>query len=377
MKCFHKLLLSLVCCLLFVDRMDAAVKLERLPAGGVQPQSVVDKQGTVHVVYLAGEAGASDVYYIFRKAGESKFSQPLKVNSQSGSAVATGTIRGAQVAVAPGGVVHVLWNGGMKALPKQGEWSPLLYARLSPGQKGFEPQRNLMKTSYALDGGGSITVDAQGKVYVAWHASRTSPPKGESGRAVFLVASQDEGKTFSAEREISPPKSGTCACCGLRLAVDDQNHLNVLFRAVFTAMDRDMVWLQSKDAGQTFELKNRDSWKIGQCPMSTAWFRDGWLAWESEAKVKFARETTNGMVEISPAGNLKRKNPVAVTLRDGSGVLIWTEGTAWNKGGAVCWQSVGKDGMLLAKPESRLDLPVWGLATAWVEASGNDVVILY
>lgn len=356
---------------------EAKVRLERLPAGGVQPQSTVDASGGVHVVYLAGDPKSSDVYYMCRKAGDKSFSQPLKVNSQAGSAVAIGTIRGAQLAVSRSGAVHVLWNGSQTALPKQGEGSPLLYACLLPGKQSFEPQRNMMKTSYALDGGGSIAVDGQGRVYIAWHASKTSPPKGETGRAVFMVTSTDDGKTFTPEREISPPNSGTCACCGLRVAVDELDRLNVLFRAAFTVMDRDMVWLQSKNQGQTFEVINRDAWRIGQCPMSTAWVRDGWLAWESGGKVKYARQTAGDLQPVSPMGDVKRKHPVAVQLKDGSAVLIWTEGTAWQKGGAVCWQATGKDGKLTGKPQTRADLPVWGLATAWTEPDGNDVVILY
>lgn len=356
---------------------EANVRLERLPAGGVQPQSIVDTSGGVHVVYLAGDAKSSDVFYMYRKAGEKAFSSPLKVNSQAGSAVAIGTIRGAQLAVSRTGAVHVLWNGSQTAVPKQGEWSPLLYACLLPGKQSFEPQRNMMKTSYALDGGGSIAVDGQGQVYIAWHASKTSPPKGETGRAVFMVTSTDDGKTFTPEREISPPKSGTCACCGLRVAVDEQGYVNVLFRAAFTVMDRDMVWLQSKNQGKTFEVLNRDAWRIGQCPMSTAWVRDGWLAWESATKIKFARQVPGELQEVSPAGDVKRKNPVAVQLKDGSALLVWTEGTAWNKGGSVNWQIAGKDGKLTGKAQSKNDLPVWGLATAWVEPNGNDAVILY
>ncbi len=370
-------LLAVVCGLMLSAYAEPIVRIERLPTGAVQPQSIIDSRGGVHVVYLAGEARASDVYYMFRKAGEKSFSQPIKVNSQAGSAVAVGTIRGAQLAVSRSGVVHVLWNGSQTALPKQGEGSPLLYACLLPGKQSFEPQRNIMKTSYALDGGGSIAVDGRGQVYIAWHASKTSPPKGETGRAVFLVVSPDDGRTFTPEREISPPNSGTCACCGLRVAVDEQDRLNVLFRAAFTVMDRDMVWLQSKDQGKSFEVINRDAWRIGQCPMSTAWVRDGWLAWESDGKVKYARQGVGDLQAFSPVGNVKRKHPVAVQLKDGSAVLIWTEGTGWQKGGAVCWQTAGKDGKLTGKPQTKSDLPVWGLATAWAEPNGNDVVILY
>jgi len=353
---------------------EPAVRAERLPAGGVQPQTVVDAAGTVHLVYLTGDAGMSDVVYTSRKTGATAFAAPQKVNTQPGSAVAAGTIRGAQLAVGEDGTVHVLWNGSKIALPKQGQGSPLLYARKAAGGKSFEPERNLMTKTYVLDGGGAIAAGPGGQVYVAWHASKTVQPGKETERAAFLAVSPDAGKTFAVEREISPPKSGSCACCGMRLGVDAQGAVNVLFRAAFSALDRDLVWLRSKDRGQTFDLVQRDSWKIGQCPMSSVWFRDGWAAWEVNGQVKFT--SLDGARTFSPAGEVKRKHPVAVQAKDGSSLLLWTEGTGWQKGGTVVWQILGADGKTVGPVQRRDGLPVWGLATAWTDAE-NEWVVLY
>jgi hypothetical protein len=55
---------------------------------------VLDHKGTLHLVYLAGDAGGSDVFYTRRNAGESEFAKPLRVNQTPGSAVAMGTRRG-------------------------------------------------------------------------------------------------------------------------------------------------------------------------------------------------------------------------------------------------------------------------------------------
>ena len=43
----------------------------RLPGHGLQPKTVLDHKGTLHFVYLAGNAGGSDVFYTRRNAGES------------------------------------------------------------------------------------------------------------------------------------------------------------------------------------------------------------------------------------------------------------------------------------------------------------------
>ena len=45
--------------------------LTRLPGHGLQPKTVLDHKGTLHFVYLAGDAGGSDVFYTRRNAGES------------------------------------------------------------------------------------------------------------------------------------------------------------------------------------------------------------------------------------------------------------------------------------------------------------------
>jgi len=47
------------------------VHLTRMPGHGLQPKAVLDHKGTLHFVYLAGDAGGSDVFYTRRNTGES------------------------------------------------------------------------------------------------------------------------------------------------------------------------------------------------------------------------------------------------------------------------------------------------------------------
>ena len=48
----------------------AAVRVEEVPEKGVQPEVATDGKGIVHLVYLRGDAKASEVRYTFRKPGE-------------------------------------------------------------------------------------------------------------------------------------------------------------------------------------------------------------------------------------------------------------------------------------------------------------------
>src|ERR1043166_7808540 len=119
------------------------VTLLRTPDHGIQPQAAVDCQGVVHLIYYKGEAGGGDIFYVRQEPGQTTFSKPLPVNSHSGSAIAAGTIRGAQLAIGKNGRVHVAWNGGKGAgtvMIDGVKVTPLLYTRLNDAGAGFEPE---------------------------------------------------------------------------------------------------------------------------------------------------------------------------------------------------------------------------------------------
>src|SRR5919201_3874868 len=80
-----------------------AVQLVRVPNGGIQPDVAIDAAGVVHMVYLTGRPAAADVFYTRSSDDGKTFSRSVRVNSLEGSAIATGTIRGAQIAVGRNG----------------------------------------------------------------------------------------------------------------------------------------------------------------------------------------------------------------------------------------------------------------------------------
>ena len=97
------------------------------------------------MIYFAGEAKGGDLFYVSAKKNETTFSTPLRVNSQPGSAVAIGNIRGAHLALGRNGRPHVAWMGSNSALPKApGNETPMLYARFNDAGDAFEPQRNVI-----------------------------------------------------------------------------------------------------------------------------------------------------------------------------------------------------------------------------------------
>jgi hypothetical protein len=267
---------------------EPLVRVVRVPNGGIQPQVAKDDAGIVHLIYFKGNARAGDLFYVTSGDGGRTFSKPMHVNSQEGSVLAIGTMRGAQLAVGKAGRAHVSWMGSDKAQPRGpgGEGvTPMLYARLNDAKTTFEEQRNVIQEKAGLDGGGSVAADSQGRVYVAWHAP--SKRQGdEADRRVWLAVSSDEGKTFAKEQPISPSGLGSCGCCGMRLlAAGDAVY--ALFRSAREMVHRDMYLIKMKDeagravGSQNPDLKSQisdhsahklDEWQTGTCPASTAAF---------------------------------------------------------------------------------------------------------
>ena len=357
------------------------VSTARVPDGGFQPQAAADAKGTIHLIYFTGEAMHGDVEYVRSGDGGETFSKPIRVNSQEGSVVATGTVRGAHMALGKGGRVHVAWMGSGKAAPKAGhKSSPMLYTRLNDAGDAFEPQRNLIQKRPGLDGGGSVAADERGNVYVAWHAPKDG--EGEENRHVWVTRSKDDGRTFGPEVAANPKPTGVCACCGMRIFASDGG-VHILYRGATKTVNRDMHLLSSRDNAQTFEIAKVHPWKVGKCVMSTASFGSGaadtLAAWETREQIYFAKVSQNSSTAAAeshaPGDGPNRKHPSVAAGRDGRFVVAWTEGTGWNKGGKVRWQLFASDGTPEGEAGEAGGLSAWGVPAALALPDGSFRVI--
>jgi hypothetical protein len=342
----------------------------RVPNGGIQPQ-VVEQDGTVHLLYFSGEPEHGDLTYVQSRDYGRTFSQPLKVNSNPGSAMAVGNMRGGQLAIGRNGRVHVAWYGSSAG--KQ-----MLYARLNDSGTAFEPERNLIASARGIDGG-TVAADAQGDVFVFWHAPLPGKT-GEENRRVWMAKSTDDGKTFAPETVASDQPIGVCGCCGIRAFVSSDGTLRVLFRSATETVHRDMYLLTSKDRGRTFASQKVAEWNIGACVMSTEAFAqsaNGTLAaWETEKQVYFAK--VNGATPAAigaPGAGENRKYPSLAVNSRGDILFTWTENMAWKKGGTVAWQLYDRD-LKPQGPVGRTDgVPVWSLVAAFAKPDGSFAVI--
>ena len=332
------------------------------------------------MIYYAGDPGGGDLFYVRSADGGRVFSKPVRVNSQAGSAIAAGTIRGGQIALGDSWI-HVAWNGSNKAQPgvvvnpdsgKPG--NPMLYSRMRLGAAEWTPERDLMRKTYGLDGGGTIAADQRGGVYVAWHGKGPNAAKGEAGREVWIARSADHGVTFAEEAVAWDGATGACGCCGMKLAAARNGELYGLFRSATNDIHRDIYLLRSPGGAAKFTGVKTHEWEINACPMSAMSIAEGGggvvLAWETNGQVYWSAK---GGKAVSPAGDgAKRKHP-SLAAGPKATLLAWTEGTGWRKGGSLAWQVFGADGKP-GESGAAAGVPVWSFPAAAALADGRFVI---
>jgi hypothetical protein len=349
------------------------VRFERVPEGGVQPQIATTRDGTLHLVYLTGAPSGGDIHYVTKKANATAWSTPHTLNSAPGTAVAMGTIRGAQFAVGKDDSLHVVWNGpGGKDRP-----SPLFYSRSLNRGATFEKQRDLRASTQGLDGGASVAASAKGEVFIVWHGTPADATPGEINRRVFILKSADNGSTFSAPKIANADDPGVCACCSLKTFVTPTGELLTLYRAARSAAQRDITLMTSTDGGTTFLHRNVGPWAISACPMSSASViaagSQTRAAWEADGKVFTALlDATSDALAVSD--NKARHPALAINAR-GETLVTWSVGTGWQKGGQLAWLVLDATGKPTANRGTKPGIPVWGFTAAYAE--GDQFVILY
>ena len=367
-----------------------AVSLVRVPGNGIQPQAIVDARGILHLLYFAGQPNGGDLFYVRSNDYGQTFSTPVRVNSQPGSAIATGTIRGGHIAIGRRGSVHVAWNGSDAAAPRgllnpanNQASAPFLYARSNIRGTAFEPQRNLTTRSYGIDGGGSVAADANGNVYAAWHALAVDGGPGEEHRRVWIARSADDGATFTAEQPAWTEPTGACSCCGLAMFIRPSNGLYLLYRSATAMTHRDIYLLESRDRGGSFRGSFVQPWEIGACPMTSMSMASHasrvFAAWETAGQVYFGGidpETARLPRPIAaPGQGGTRKHPRLATNATGDVLVVWTEATAWARGGSLAWQMFDSSGRSTSVKGAAPGIPVWSFAAPVARPDGRFVLV--
>jgi hypothetical protein len=387
MKCF---LLALSLASLFAAApkavRNAGVSLLRVPNGGIQPQVAVDAAGALHLLYYSGEAMHGNLFYVKSSDTGATWSPPIRVNSEPESAIATGTIRGGQIAIGANGRVYVAWNGSARTEsqgplnPESGRrGAPMLFSRMNAARTSFEPQRNLMTRTFGLDGGGTVAADPSGNVYVAWHGKAPGAAAGEAGRQVWIAESHDGGDRFAVEHPAWHQPAGACGCCGMALLADPSGTIRALFRSATGGVHRDIYLLTSRDGGGAFEGRMLQPWELNACPMSSMFLAEGAgkveASWETAGQVWFEDIASSSAQPVAAPGEGKgRKHPRLAIARDGSTLLLWSEGAAWGKGGSLAWRIFDAAGSPVGEKGAQDSVPAWSFGAVAATRAGFVVI---
>jgi hypothetical protein len=359
--------------------LSVEVTAMKTPGGGVQPHVAVDVRGVAHLIYLKGDPAAADLEYVREtQPGSLAWTPPRRVNSEPGTAVALGSIRGGAIALGRDGWVHVVWNGAMPKQKQAGAQpdSSLFYTR-SRGGAPFEAQRNLITTAKGLDGGAAVAADNEGRVFAAWHGNPER--SGEAHRAVYLARSTDDGRAFAAEQRVISTESGACGCCGMSALVDGGGTLRLLYRAARESVNRDITLLSSRDHGGTFALTPVQPWTANACPLSSMSVAptatSAVIAWEKAGQVYFsdAAEPTKAVAPDGRGGS--RKHPALAINKSGERLLAWTDGTGWARGGTFAWQIFDAQNRPTSQRGKGGPVPVWGTVAVFARPDGSFALL--
>lgn len=325
----------MLCVLVSPVRLHAAgsVRVIQTPNGGIVPDAEIDSQGVIHLAYVSGE----DVYYIKSYDRGKRFSTPIRVNTEPGTAFGS-MHRGPDIAVSKEGQVHVIWytNAYQRKLPED-RWG-VFYTHLHVSKTTFVPARNLNhrpSDNYAL------AADDSGKVAVFWMAGR-----------VYVHLSDDGGETFASAMAID--QADPCECCASRAYFSTNGNLYFSYRDKAENI-RDMYLMVLPDGHTVFsrEKLSVTSWEINACPMTGTALAGGnggslVAGWETKGQIYFARLDPTGHV-LSP-GEVKAaesgKYPVVLNAPAGATLVAWKRGSAFE------WQMYDAGGKPQGSPGS-------------------------
>lgn len=327
------------------------VKYLRCPDGGVRPVVERDGLGNIHIVYHTGFSPAADLYYMQSSDGGIEFSTPIRVNATDGGVDASDFSRGASLAVGRDGRPFVVWTGSEKSAERgpDGE-TPLMFTRLADDQEAFEPARNLLRTRWGLRATPGITADANGNVYVFWHAPDDDHPEDVkyNDRVVYWTQSSDGGQTFSESDRIDERKpKGVSANSSLNARIDEDGTIYVFFRAGQTKQ-KDMRLLYRPVTSPRFGSSYVDTWRRMRPPQAMSALKAGHdrlvLCWETEGQVfsaMISRQTNRNVRPLSPMAkkrHLWRTRVVSTFSGLNVSIMAWMEGVKDEPPTRLAWR---------------------------------------
>jgi hypothetical protein len=291
-----------------------------------QPQSAVSSDGTVHVVYGAGDT----VYYSRSTDGGATFSAPEKAFDCPN--LYLGMRRGPRIATAKNSVV-VTAIGGEAGKGKDGDL--MAWSRNDMGQWSGPFRVNDVDES-AREGLHAMASSPSGVLWCSWLDLRTK------GMKVYASRSTDGGKTWSPNVPVyQSPDGSVCECCHPSIVVGVDERPHVLFRNQLDG-NRDMYVISGNAQGDFTgaKLHGDANWALNRCPMD-----GGMLAVDSAGRVATAWRREEE-VFVTTGGSEQKLGPGKqpwMTFLGEKPLVLWVEK---NDGKLLSWRGAGPSTVL-------------------------------
>jgi hypothetical protein len=102
-------------------------------------------------------------------------------------------------------------------------------------------------------------------------------------------------------------------------------------------------------------------------------------AWETAGQVYYGKIDSRAAAIptpiAAPGEGRTRKHPRLATNTNGEVLLVWTEGTAWARGGSLAWQLFDSAGREKSVKGTAPGIPVWSVAAAVSRPDGRFVIL--
>ena len=102
-------------------------------------------------------------------------------------------------------------------------------------------------------------------------------------------------------------------------------------------------------------------------------------AWETAGQVYFGEiDSRSARIPTpipAPGDGGTRKHPRLATNANGDVLFVWTEGTAWARGGSMAWQVFDSSRRMTTIKGEAPGIPVWSFAAPIARPDGQFVVL--
>ena len=224
-----------------------------------------DANGVLWAVSVDGN------HVVARRSGDfgKRWSPAQRVNAVAEAIGAEGDARpkiaiGASGASGAGGEIYVTWTKPL-AKPYTGD---IRFVRSLDGGKTFSAPLTVhadrQEITHRFD---AITIDKEGKIFLAWIDKRDQMKQGNAyrGAALYYAVSDDKGASFKGDYKAA---DHSCECCRIALLPREDRGVLALWRHVFEPNVRDhaLVTLHADGRANMMRRATFDEWAIDICP---------------------------------------------------------------------------------------------------------------